>query len=159
MTGKELQPADIEVFAEAVGHFFETTCGEKAHVRTAYLLDGNERNLWGDFNGMIDVRGGYVGSICFSAPRSLLSHVLLKMGERDFSEEHHLDIVGEIANIFSGRARRHFGEQLHISTPRTFSGRAAESGDCAARSTPYAIPLCWHGYEASLVVHLDVAAR
>lgn len=156
MTGKELQAADIEVFAEAISHFFATACGETAAVRTAYLLDGEEKNLWNDFNGLIDVQGAYVGTICFSAPRSLLSHVLLKMGQRDFSEMHHLDIVGEIANTFSGRARRHFGEALHISPPRAFAGRAVDT--CAhAKSTPFAIPLCWHGYEAHLVVHLDVA--
>lgn len=156
MTGKELQAADIEVFAEAISHFFATSCGERAEVRTAYLLDGAEKNLWSDFNGLIDVRGGYIGNICFSAPRSLLSHVLLKMGQRDFTEEHHLDIVGEIANTFSGRARRHFGEALHISPPRAFAGQGGDAG-LPAKSIPYAIPLCWHGYEASLVVHLDVA--
>lgn len=157
MKAQALETADIEVFSEAVTHFFETTCGEKAQVRTAFLLDARTPLPWGDFNGVVEASGGYSGRICFSAPRSLLSHLLLRMGQADFSDEQHLDIVGEIANIFSGRARRHFGDRLCISPPRTFAGSAgaAALAASAASSPPFAIPLCWNGYEANLVVQLD----
>lgn len=149
----ELRPEDIEVFAEAITHFFSTATGEVASVRSAYLLEPGAAVLWNDFNGLIEIGGDYRGSVRFSAPRALLSHVLLKMGETVFTDERHGDIVGEIANTLSGRARRHFGDGLRIAPPRLLD--AARSAELPAGTTrPYAIPLRWHGYEAHLVVQL-----
>lgn len=150
----ELRPEDIEVFSEAITHFFTTCTGETASVRSAYLLEKGPPILWNDFNGMIEVNGQYLGSICFSAPRALLSHVLLKMGETVFTDERHSDIVGEIANTLAGRARRHFGEGLDISTPRLIDP-VPNMSPARSSAVPYAIPLHWHGYEASLVVQLE----
>lgn len=149
---KVLSAEDIEVFSEAITHFFTTITGETAQVRTAYLLTHVPPVCWNDFNGMIDIRGELQGSICFSAPRAMLSHVLLKMGEEVFTEDRHADMVGEIANTLAGRARRHFGESLAITPPRLVSRNAPES--IAACASSYAIPLTWHGYEADLVIQL-----
>ncbi len=157
MSYRTLRPTDIEIFSEAISHFFATTTRDAALVRSAYVLDADDPILWNDYNGVIDVEGGFSGCVAFSAPRELLSHVLLKMGEQDFTEEKHRDIVGEIANILSGRARRHFGEGLRISTPTAISGRGASIAR-RARSAPYAIPFRWKGYDADLVVNLDVVA-
>jgi chemotaxis protein CheX len=155
MSYRALRPADIEVFSEAISHFFAMATSDPAQVRSAYVIEHGDPILWNDYNGVINVEGGFAGCIAFSAPRTLLSHVLLKMGEQEFSEEKHRDIVGEIANILSGRARRHFGEGLRISTPAAYCGRGADIAP-RARSAPYAIPFRWRGYDADLVVHLDV---
>eukprot|EP01034_Spumella_vulgaris_P010836 gene10836-13756_t len=122
----ELRPEDIEVFSEAITHFFNTCTGETANVRSAYLIEHGPAVLWNDFNGLIEISGAYTGSVCFSAPRALLSHVLLKMGESVFTDDRHADIVGEIANTLSGRARRHFGEGLSIA-PGQLSFELVES--------------------------------
>ncbi|UCV03150.1 chemotaxis protein CheX [Dechloromonas denitrificans] len=150
----KLRPEDIEVFSEAITHFFITCTGETASVRSAFLIERDTPAVWNDFNGLIEISGDYTGSICFSAPRALLSHVLLKMGESVFTDDRHGDIVGEIANTLSGQARRHFGEGLGIAPPRVLDG-AAKAFVARASSLPYAIPLRWHGYEAHLVVQLD----
>lgn len=164
---RALLPEDIEVFSQAIGNYFETCTGRRAEVRSAYLLDQRAAPcLDNDFNGLIEISGGYAGSVCFSAPTSLLSHVLLASGESDFTDEKHADLVGEIANTLAGQARRHFGESLGISPPRTFrrqeklppSESGAESrpqSQTSAHPHPYAIPLVWHGYAADLVVALN----
>lgn len=149
-----LRPQDIEVFSEAITHYFIASTGEQASVRSAYLLERGGPVLWNDFNGLIEISGDFHGSVCFSAPRALLSHVLLKMGESVFTDERHGDIVGEIANTLSGRARRHFGEGLGISPPRLLD-YPNNVFEAQSHSLPYAIPLRWHGYEANLVVHLE----
>jgi chemotaxis protein CheX len=157
MSYRTLRTGDIEVFSEAISHFFATATRDPAQVRSAYLLEADDPILWNDFNGVITVDGGFAGCVTFSASRELLSHVLLKMGEQDFSEANHRDIVGEIANMLSGRARRHFGEGLRISPPAAFSGRS-ESVARRAHGPAYAIPFRWNGYDADLVVNLDVLA-
>ncbi len=150
----ELRTEDIEIFSEAIAHFFTTCTGETAAVRSAYLLEADRPVLWNDFNGLIEVSGNYRGSICFSAPAALLTHVLLKIGDSEYTDERQGDLVGEIANTLSGRARRHFGEGLQISPPRLL--QPGDSGESPRPSSlPYAIPLTWHGYEANLVVQLE----
>ncbi len=109
--------------------------------------------MWNDFQGLIELYGRYRGSVAFSASRGLLSHVLLKIGESDYSDASHRDIVGEIANQMSGYARRHFGDALDISVPRVLS--AAERGGIGALDgQPFVIPMRWDGYEAHLVVRI-----
>lgn len=153
MNARELNAEDIEVFSSAIAEFFETTSGERARVRSAYLLETSAPMLDNDYSGIINIAGGYTGTVCFSAPKGLLTHILLICGESAYSEESHLDIVGEIANTLSGRARKHFGEALEISTPRAFAGQQGAPSP-RVRSLPYAIPFTWHGYEAGLVVSL-----
>ncbi len=148
-----LRNQDLEILAQAVVEFFAVTTGDKAQVRSAWLLEQNEPVLRNDFNGLIEVSGGFAGSICFSAPRRLLDYILLASGDSDYSEVKYLDIVGEIANTLSGRARSHFGETLLIAPPRAFK---RDSPPVAQRTEglPYAIPIAWRSLEASLVVHL-----
>jgi chemotaxis protein CheX len=150
---RELHSDDVTVFSEAIIEYFATTTGRKAEVRSAYLLDGSTQELWNDYNGYIAISGQYLGGVRFSAPREMLTHVLLAVGEREFTEERHRDLVGEIANTLSGRARRHFGEGLEIAPPQTFIGGAV-SLDAGIQALPYTIPLTWHGYTADLVVQL-----
>ena len=155
MIAGSLQSRDLEVFSEAITHFFSTSTSERAEVRSAYLVEREDPVLWNDYNGLITVEGGYSGLIAFSAPRELLSHVLLRMGEQDFTEEKHHDIVGEIANILSGRARRHFGESLKISPPTALGGkRQSLASHKNGRAAAYAIPFRWLIYDADLVIRL-----
>lgn len=155
MSAIELRPEHIELFSDTVSEFFDSLCGEPAVVRSAYLLaEAQDPVLWNDFHGLIVVSGEYVGTVCFSASRNLLTHLLLLSGEGGYDEENHLDIVGEIANQFAGRARCKFGETMEISTPIAFAGRARQIVR-RAESTPYAIPFSWRGYEAGLVINLE----
>jgi len=149
-----LRTEDIEVLAKAVVEYFDVSTGDKAQVRSAWLLEQDEPVMREDYNGLIEVSGGFAGSICFSAPRRMLDFVLLASGDNDFSEAKYLDIVGEVANTLSGRARSYFGETLLISPPRAFK---RDSPAIAQRTNgkPYAIPIIWRSLEANLVVHLS----
>ncbi len=152
-----LKTQDIKIFSDAAGLFFEQTTGKRASVRTAYLLDTQGAVVWDDYQGLIDLDGKYRGSVAFSAPRGLLSHVLLLMGERGYSEASHRDIVGEIANQMSGYARRHFGDSMEISPPRVLTERPAPSAG-EADGVPFVIPMAWERYEAHLVVRMHFKA-
>lgn len=154
MSASGVKAADIKVFSDAAMAFFKATTGSPATVRTAYLLADPEVAVWNDFQGLIELSGKFRGSVVFSAPRGLLSHVLLKIGERDYSEASHRDIVGEIANQMSGYARRHFGESMDISPPK-FIAATQKPADGAIRLSPFVIPLVWDRYEAHLVVCME----
>jgi chemotaxis protein CheX len=149
-----LKADDIRIFSDAAGAFFHSSTRRRATVRTAYLLESPDPVVWDDYQGLIELDGRFRGSVGFSAPRGLLSHLLLMIGERDYSEASHRDIVGEIANQMSGYARRHFGEGMEISPPRVLvRGQGGEPP--GADAVPFAIPLNWERYEAHLVVRMQ----
>lgn len=156
MTTGRLKVEDIKIFSDAAIAFFSQTTGSKAAVRTAYLLEESETVVWNDFQGRIELGGHYRGSVTFSAPRGLLTHLLVSMGERSYTDASHRDIVGEITNQMSGYARRHFGEAMDISPPRviTQGEGVAPPGFAAA---PFVIPMLWDRYEAHLVVRMGKA--
>lgn len=154
MSTSRLKAEDIRIFSDAAGAFFQATTGSKAAVRTAYLLPSDDIAVWNDFQGLIELKGKYRGSVTFSAPRGLLSHVLLKMGEQDYSEASHRDIVGEIANQMSGYARRHFGEAMDITPPRVITP-AQRPAQTALQAAPFVSPMLWDRYEAHLVVRME----
>jgi chemotaxis protein CheX len=152
MSTTQVDERDVRIFVDALTRFFHATTGTAASVRTAYRVSASEPLRPGDFLGEIPVSGAYGGSIEFVAPRGLLSHVLLRMGERDYSEAVHLDLVGEIANQVAGYARRVYGEALAIAPPRVRSTGRDER--LAADGRLYAVPLAWNDYEATLLVRL-----
>ncbi len=157
MSTAHLKVEDIKIFSDAAMAFFAQTTGHRAAVRTAYMLDGSETVVWNDFQGRIELSGAYRGSVTFSAPRGLLTHVLLSMGERDYTDASHRDIVGEITNQMSGYARRHFGESMDISPPKVIlqkDGAQIPKFDAA----PFVIPMLWDRYEAHLVVRMGKAS-
>ena len=153
----DLKSKDVEIFAESVGSYFKITTREKAVVRSAYLLEKREPFPLSDFTGVITLSGQFHGVVCFTSPRGLLSHALLKSGEHDYSDTAHCDLIGEIANQFAGRARAHFGEKMEISPPTLFMGHANVIPR-HADNFPFVLPLNWHGYEANLIVHMDYNA-
>ena len=61
---------------------------------------------------------------------------------------------GDIANTIAGNARRLFGEQLHVSVPRTLAGKG-NAPDASVRHRPYAVRLRWKHYEATLIVDIS----
>ncbi len=98
MTRPRLRAEDVKIFTDAALGFFAQTTGHRANVRTAYLMDHDAPAVWSDFHGRIDLGGRYRGNVTFAAPRALLTHVLLSIGESDYTDASHRDIVGEIAN-------------------------------------------------------------
>jgi hypothetical protein len=66
-----------------------------------------------DYAGVIGISGNREGKVYFTAPRGMLSVMLMCMNETDTGEQNVRDLVGEVANTISGNARRDFGPQLH----------------------------------------------
>ena len=75
-----------------------------------------------DYTGVISISGKREGVVYFTAPRAMLTVLLMKMQETDFSHETMRDLVGEVANTISGNARKDFGRDFVISVPSVLAG-------------------------------------
>ena len=106
-----------------------------------------------DYTGCITITGAYQGFCYFSAPKILLKHLILSLGESDTSEEMMLDTVGEVANTLSGNAREFLGKDFIISVPEVVRG-SPRKNDGHSEQRIYAIPINWNSYKAMLAVCL-----
>jgi chemotaxis protein CheX len=148
---------DIQALIAGTVKFFATLVDASAEVLAPYLVP-DEGVLLLDYTGVINVGGARTGSIYFTAPSALLRHILVKHGRTEITPAIMADVVGEVANTISGNARRVFGHEFAISTPRVMSGRDAQSILKLAQRS-FIVPIAWRQYQAALVVSLSEATQ
>lgn len=145
--------ADVSMFVDGVLRYFDTTVQQVAECGTPYLALGQAPEV-SDYTGMIRVSGKRDGVVYFTAPKSMLCVMLMRMQETDMSHDNLCDLVGEIANTLSGNARRDLGHQFRISVPSVVHGRKAPL-EYPPDTRPIVIPIEWRAYRARLVVCLN----
>ncbi|MDR3158963.1 MAG: chemotaxis protein CheX [Zoogloeaceae bacterium] len=152
----DIDEKDIHSFVDAVSVYFRQITGEKAEIRSAYLVEGGVAATTFDLTGYISFSGSFSGRVYFSAPRGMVRHLLLMMKEFNHAEEQLLDAVGEVANTIAGNARKHFGSDMEISVPVTV---ATSDGwlDTVVSPRSYVIMIKWKQYKASVVVDIQHA--
>lgn len=144
----------LKVFIDGVVQYFLHTSDRDVKVGTPYLIENTKPTAF-DYTGIIGISGPYKGTVYFTAPRILLTHLLLSIGEKDTSTENILDIVGEVANTISGNARSEFGQEFMISVPVMLEG-APNSIQLPAHLRSYVIPIYWKAYSAAVVICLEM---
>src|SRR4249919_4390671 len=97
--------SEVGVFVTGVLHYFGTTVQQAAQCGTPHLAL-SERPEISDYTGVVQVTGKRTGLVAFTAPKSMLSVMLMRMQETDMSHENLSDLAGEIANTLAGNARR-----------------------------------------------------
>ena len=148
-----MDEVDLKVFIEGATHFFADMGGEEAQVGTPYLVSNCNGEIKG-FTGIIGVSGRRRGSVYFTAPPVLLKVLLLSLGEEETTHENMCDMVGEVANVISGGARREFGKEFLISVPVVVVGRL-DSIVVPPNLRSFVVPITWKSYDASLVISLE----
>ncbi|MCL1826103.1 MAG: chemotaxis protein CheX [Betaproteobacteria bacterium] len=153
---KGINEKDIHIFVDAVSNFFFHATQEKVEIKTAYLLENDVPSSTYDLTSYITLSGSFTGRIYFSAPRTMLTHLLVAMGEQTRDNDRLLDAAGEIANTISGNARKHFGETMEISVP---TAQATDPDWLKTVVSPhsYIILVKWKHYRASVVVDIQRA--
>ncbi|GAC1669614.1 MAG: hypothetical protein NVS9B2_14540 [Steroidobacteraceae bacterium] len=147
-----LKEAEIRTFVEGATNYFEVSAQQSASVGSPYLVtDGNPGAY--EYTGVIGNTGRRRGIVYFTAPRGMLTVLLMRMQETDTSDENIRDLVGEVANTISGNARRDFGKNFVISVPVVISLDAEKVS--APHSRSYVIPINWRTHSAKLVVCLE----
>lgn len=147
---------DLQIFVAGAQHYFNQIGAEAVSVGTPYLIEAREKIIY-DYTGVIGISGRYRGCVCFTAPRVLLRHVLLALGEPDMSAENYSDLSGEIANTISGNARTHLGTEFVISTPVIIEG-APERVQLPENLRSFVVPVRWKHYAAALLIGVQPSA-
>lgn len=143
----------IEVFIDALSHFYKQMGVAEINIGVPYLLDSGDPVV-SDFTGIIGITGKRRGCVYYTCPKAMLSHILASMGEMDTSATHLCDLVGEIANTIAGNARKSFGAEFMISTPVVVQGEP-ERIHLPAQTMCLVIPAKWKGYQSNIVVALE----
>ena len=148
-----LTDAEIRTFVDGATHYFEVAARQPAAVGSPYLATDGPPAVH-EYTGVIGISGRRKGAVCFTAPRSMLMVLLMRMNETDTSEANMRDLIGEVANTISGNARRDFGRDFVISAPSVV---AADDGRfvAPAAARPFVIPINWRSHSAKLIVCLE----
>ena len=147
-----LQEQELKTFVEGTTNYFEVAAQQPASIGSPYLADSPPSVH--DYTGVISISGKREGVVYFTAPKAMLTVLLMKMQENDFSHETMRDLVGEVANTISGNARRDFGRDFVISVPSVLAGEKPDLPQKpGARS--FVIPINWRSYAANVVVCLQ----
>jgi chemotaxis protein CheX len=146
-----LHERELKTFVDGTTQYFETAVQQPASIGSPYLASGAPTIL--DYTGVINISGRREGVVYFTAPRAMLTVLLMKMQQNDFSHEHMCDLVSEVANMICGSARRGFGRDLVISPPNVVHGEHAEVSVVPGRRS-FVIPIHWRSHSAKLVVAL-----
>lgn len=142
----------IQVFIDGVLRYFQHTSHKAVEVGTPFLV-GNESPTALDYTGIISISGPMKGCVYFTAPRILVKHLLMSIGETNTSEENIIDLVGEVANTISGNARKQFGSEFVISVPVVVEGKPSTI-HLPKQQRSYVIPIHWKSYRAAVVICL-----
>lgn len=149
-----MEEQQLQAFVDSVVNYFQLNPGNAVRVGTPYLMEAS-KEITSDVSGMIAISGSRSGWVCYTAPRIMVKHLLLTLGESDTSSTNVMDMVGEVANTISGNLRKHFGSQFLISVPNVFEGRQLDSANTAAEDNRcYVVPIYWKQYHSSMVVYL-----
>jgi len=147
-----LEERDIRAFVYGITRYFEVAAQQAASVGSPYLVTQGAPEIY-EYTGIIAVSGRRSGIVYFSAPRGMLTVLLIKMNESNCSHENLLDLVGEVANTISGNVRREFGKDFVISVPTVVSGER-QTVEPPADCRPFVIPINWRSHVGKLVVCL-----
>jgi chemotaxis protein CheX len=147
-----LDEQEIRTFLYGTTQYFEVAAQQPASVGSPYLMAHGAPEI-NEYTGVISVSGRRDGIVYFTAPRGMLTVLLMRMNESDVSHENLCDLVGEVANTISGNARRDFGNQFVISVPAVFVGRSEQVRPPNGCSS-IVIPINWRSHSARLVVCL-----
>ncbi len=147
------QEQNLTVFVDGIANYFNSTTSSEASVGTPFLSKDVNDNI-SDFTGVIGISGNHKGSIFFSAPRRMLSHVLSSMGLISTKDDKLMDLVGEISNTLAGNARREFGENFNITVPITLQGKP-DGLSVSEVASIYVIPMEWEGMRANLIINIE----
>ncbi len=147
-----LKEAEIRTFIEGTTNYFEISARQTASVGSPYLVTDGKPGAY-EYTGIISISGARKGIVYFSAPRGMLTVLLMRMQETDTSDANIMDLVGEVANTISGNARKDFGRNFVISVPTIVANDVEKITAPFARS--YVIPINWRTHSAKLVVCLE----
>jgi chemotaxis protein CheX len=148
-----LDEQDIRAFVYGTTRYFEVAAQQAASVGSPYLVTKGLPEMH-DYTGVISVSGRRSGIVYFSAPRGLLTVLLMKMNESNVSHEYLCDLVGEVANTIAGNVRLNFGRDFTISVPTVVAG-TGQTIELPAGNRPVVIPINWRSHVAKLVVCLS----
>jgi chemotaxis protein CheX len=144
--------SELRTFIDGTTRFFETLTNQPASVGSPYLVTDGKPGAY-EYSGVIKVSGAREGVVFFTAPRGMLTVLLMRMQETDTSEETMRDLVGEVANTISGNARRDLGKGFVISVPNVVANGSDPVVMPHARA--FVIPINWRTHAAKLVVCLQ----
>lgn len=106
-----------------------------------------------DYTSMVEISGELQGCVYMTSDARLVEQLLALHGEREVNDHTRMDMCREFSNVLAGNAMHAFGDDWHISVPRSLSREAANEVPWPASTL--VLPLAWRDGQAFLVIGLS----
>ena len=146
-----MQEQELKTFVEGTTNYFEVAAQQPASIGSPYLVTEGQPAVH-DYTGMINITGKREGVVYFTAPRAMLTVLLMKMQESDFSHETMRTWSARWRT--PSRATRAGTSGGTSSSPCRAWWRARRRRFRAAGMRSFVIPINWRSHSAKLVVAL-----
>ncbi len=103
-----------------------------------------------DYTSLVDISGAYEGCIYMTADNITLETLLDLHGEKEVSDHTRMDMCRELSNVLAGNAMYAFGDDWHISVPRSLTRPDFETIDLPPSS--FIMPIRWRTGQSYLVI-------
>ena len=148
-----MNETDLHFFIDSTVNYFEEVTNEKAASGIPYIKDDEPVVL--EYTGIIGISGKRKGSIYVTASEEMLKSIAkVILGLEDIGKEDIKDLIGEIANTFSGNVRQDYGSDFMISVPVVVEGKAKDI-KLPDNIQSFVIPITWQDHKSFLVVCLE----
>lgn len=148
-----MEEKQLQSLVECVVAYFATLPHSDVNIGTPYLLEDDKHCVFDAFSGVIAISGNRNGWLRYSAPKIMVRHLLLSLGELDTGDENVKDLLGEVANTISGNLRKTFGSDFVISVPKIVSDKSLATRE-SANERHYVVPVYWRQYQSAMTVCL-----
>lgn len=145
-----MKEADLRAFLEGLVDYFEQNTRSEANILAPYLISDVDSLLL-DYSGRIQITGGYIGNVLFTAPHRMLIALLARYGHRETDNSYLLDLVGEISNTIAGKAQQSASKNFEISVPLATRAKTIDFQSPIGLKN-YCIPVQWEQQEARLII-------
>lgn len=126
----------------------------KPETGIPYVKD-RETIVLKEYTGMIGISGNRRGFVYISGDASLYKDLIKIFVRRDdVTNDHLLDMAGEVCNVVSGNVRESFGNDFMITVPLVFQGKP-DNIKFPEDVPVFVIPVSWNGHEADVVIGLE----
>ena len=77
---------ELKIFINGALNFFKQATKEEAKIGSPYLMQNSHPQI-SDYTGVVAITGPQKGTVYFTAPKILLKHLLVSLGEDETSRE------------------------------------------------------------------------
>ncbi len=152
----------IQTAKESISNYFKNYSIDNVIIGESGNYDDLNKNIIFDYTALIGISGNYKGGMYVTCKEEFLKSLLKRMIGDDIKAKQDIlaDLVGEMANAFSGFYQKMYGDRFMISIPHLIIGSSGVKSVQVRLKLPFTyIPFIWDHQESIFVFRIEEVTK